>query len=371
VATPELGFPHTGSVLDLPLREVRDADEYVRAAMEWHFNPETGSPFWLAKAEGLGFDPRTDVKGHHDLSLFPNVVNELRDVPIEDLIPRGYGATPPILGVYESGGTTGAPKRVVFLMDWWEQVLDEVHVRLDALGVPRGTNWLSMTPSGPHVIGETMVRLARDRGGVQFAIDLDPRWVKKLIAAGRDEDTEAYTEHLFEQARFLLRTQRVGLLMITGPMLARLADHDDLVELVNEKVRTIWWGGAHIDADTRDVLRDEVFPDVHLFGGLGSTMIGGGPVVERPGTARLPVFDPLSPAITFSVVDPGSGRKVAYGERGQVVMNHVSRSMLLPNNLERDLAIRVEPQAGMVGDAIAEVFPVPVFDNETVIEGVY
>jgi hypothetical protein len=361
----------TESVLDLPLREVHDVDEFVRAAMEWHFNPDTGSPFWLRRAEALDFDPRTDVKGHDDLALFPNIVNELRDMPVEDLIPRGYGDRPPIVGVYESGGTTGAPKRVVFLRDWWDQVLAEVSTRLDTLGFPRDANWLSMTPSGPHVIGETMVRLARDRGGVAFFVDLDPRWVKKLIADGRTEEADAYTAHLFEQARFLLRTQRISVLMITGPMLARLGQHDDLVDLVNEKVHTVLWGGATLDPDTRDLLRTEVFPEVNIRGGLGSTMIGGGPVLERPDTADMPVFDPLSPAITFSVVDPETGRKVAYGERGRVVMNHVSRSMLLPNNLERDLAVRVESLPGMVGDAIAEVYPVQVFEDEAVIEGVY
>lgn len=361
----------TGSVLDLPLGEVRDPDEYVRAAMEWHFNPDTGSPFWLRRAETLDFDPRSDVKSHDDLALFPNVANEFRDVPIEDLIPRGYGDKPPILGVYESGGTTGAPKRVVFLSDWWERLLAELHPRLDVLGMPRGVNWLVTTPDGPHVVGETMRRLAMDRGGVPFFIDLDPRWVKRLIGAGKADEADAYMAHLFDQARLLLRTQKIGVLMITGPMLARLAQHDDLLELVRAQVSAIMWGGATLDPDTRDLLRTEVFPDIALIGGLGSTMIGSGPVLERPGTAETPVFDPLPPAITFSVVDPRTREKVAYGERGQVIMNHVSRSLLLPNNLERDLALRVEALPGMVGDALSEVRPVQVFEDEDVIEGVY
>lgn len=361
----------TDSVLDLPLSAVRDADEFVRAAMEWHFSPSTGSPFWLDRAASLDFDPRSDVKGHGDLALFPNVVNEMRDVPYEDLIPRGYGDRPPIVGVYESGGTTGAPKRVVILSDWWEQLLEEVHARLDVLGVPRGANWLAMAPSGPHVVGETMVRFARDRGGVAFFVDLDPRWVKKLMGAGRNDEAGAYMAHLFDQARFLLRTQRIGVLMMTGPMLGRLAQHEDLVELVREKVSAIVWGGASLDPDSLDLLRNEVFPEITIIGGLGSTMIGGGPVMQRPGRTDMSIFDPIPPAITFSVIDPRSGQKVAYGERGQVVMNHVSRSMLLPNNLERDLAIRVEALPGQVGDAIAEVYPVPVFEDDAVIEGVY
>jgi hypothetical protein len=52
-------------------------------------------------------------------------------------------------------------------------------------------------------------------------------------------------------------------------------------------------------------------------------------------------------------------------------MNHVSKNMLLPNNLERDLATRIKPQAGQVGDSVADVSPVAQFGNEAVIEGVY
>lgn len=361
----------TGSVLDLPLRSVPDADEFVRAAMAWHFDQDTGSPFWLAKAASLDFDPRVDVKGHDDLVLFPNVVNELRDVPFEDLIPRGYGDHPPILGVYESGGTTGAPKRLPILRDWWDQLFEVLHARLDEAGMPRNVNWLAVCPTGPHIVGETMVRWARDRGGVPFFVDLDPRWVKKLIAAGRDDEVNAYLTHLVDQMRYVLRTQRIGVLMATGPLLARIAQQDDLVDLINEKVRAIFWGGATLDPDTRELLRKEVFPGITICAGYGSTMIGGGPALGRPGSDETQIFDPVPPAITFSVVDPATGQKVAYGERGQVVMNHVSRSMLLPNNLERDLAVRVEALPGMVGDAVADVHPVRVFEDETVIEGVY
>jgi phenylacetate-coenzyme A ligase PaaK-like adenylate-forming protein len=361
----------TGSVLDLPLRSVPDPDEFVRAAMAWHFGPDTGSPFWLAKAASLGFNPRVDVKGYDDLALFPNVVNELRDVPFEDLIPRGYGDHPPVLGVYESGGTTGAPKRLPILRDWWDQLFEVLHARLDEAGMPRNVNWLALCPTGPHIVGETMVRWAHDRGGVPFFVDLDPRWVKKLIAARRDDEAAAYMSHLVDQMRYVLRTQRIGVLMATGPLLARIAQHDDLVDLINEKVRAIFWGGASLDPDTRDLLREEVFPGITICAGYGSTMIGGGPALGRPGSDDMQIFDPVPPAITFSVVDPQTGQKVAYGERGQVVMNHVSRSMLLPNNLERDLAVRIEALPGMVGDAVADVHPMRVFDDETVIEGVY
>jgi phenylacetate-coenzyme A ligase PaaK-like adenylate-forming protein len=359
-------------LLDAAFDVQPDPDEFVRAAMDWHFSSRTGSPFWLERAGSLEFDPRADVKSFEDLALFPNVTNELREVPAEDLIPQRYGPHPDVVGVFESGGTTGAPKRVVVLRDWWDRMLAWQVAHLDARGVPRNRNWLALIPSGPHLAGELLRRQSAALGGLCFTIDMDPRWVKKLIAAGKADEAGAYAEHLIDQAAFVLQTQDIGVLMSTPPLLERLARRDDLVELVRQKVQAIAWAGAHMDPDTRQLYRTEVFPGVILEGHYGSTMVLGG-ATERLGlTDEDPcIFDPFSPYITFSVVDPDTGRPVAYGERGQVVMNHVSKSFLLPNNLERDMATRIPPLEGQVGDSVADVSPVHRFDDETVVEGVY
>jgi phenylacetate-coenzyme A ligase PaaK-like adenylate-forming protein len=359
-------------ILDLPLNVSPDPDEFIRAAMEWHFNPETGSPFWVARARSLDFDPRTDVKGHDDLRLFPNVAPELRDVPATDLIPRGYGPRPEVIGIFESGGTTGAPKRVLLMRDWLERMIGAMSANYREHGFKPGTNWLGLVPTGPHIVGELFRRSATTFGAYGFSIDLDPRWVKKLIAEGRGQDAGTYAEHLIDQAAFVLRSQEIGVLMITPPLLERLALREELVELVNEKVHAISWGGTQLDPDSRQLYKTEVFPGVALHGNYGSTMMLG-VAGERPDLAgdQHCVFDPLSPYTTFSVVDPASHQPVGYGERGQVVVSHVSKSFLLPNNLERDLAIRIAPADGQVGDSVANVGPVATFESEAVIEGVY
>jgi hypothetical protein len=360
------------TILELPFDAHPDPDEYIQAAMRWHFGPDTGSRFWLERASSLEFDPLSDVRGFDDLTLFPNVTDELRDVCAADLIPRGYGDHPDVVGVFESGGTTGPPKRTVFLRDWWDGNLTWTTDRYEAHGFPRDRGWLALFPSGPHMVGEMLRSQAAALGGVPFAIDMDPRWVKKLYAAGRDDEAEAYAEHLIDQAGYLLETQDIGVVASTPPLLERLARRDDLVELVRQKVRAIMWGGAHMDADTRALLRDEVFPGVALCGLYGSTMVLGGALERRGLGAEDPcIFDPVSPHISFWVIDPETGRKVDYGARGQVVMHHVSKSFLLPNNLERDVATRVRPPEGQVGDSVADVAPVARFEGETVIEGVY
>jgi hypothetical protein len=362
----------TYDVLDLPATVRPDPEEFIRAAMQWHFSPETGSEFWLQRARTLDFDPRTDVTRFEDLSRFPNVVNELREVPVTALVPRGYHGNADVVGVFESGGTTGAPKRVVALRDWLDRLGDWCDAGLDRHGFPRGAQWLGVTPSGPHIVGELFRRSARTHGSLAFSVDLDPRYVKRAISEGRGAEADAYAEHVIDQVAHVLRTQDIGVMAITPPLLARLACRDDLVELVNTKVRAIRWGGTQLDPDTRDLYRDEIFPDTVLYGHYGSTMVLG-IAGQRAGSGPDDpcVFDPFAPYNTFGVVDEVTREPVPYGYRGQVVMNHVSRSLLLPNNLERDLATRIEPLPGQIGDAVADIAPVAVFEEEIVVEGVY
>ena len=52
-------------------------------------------------------------------------------------------------------------------------------------------------------------------------------------------------------------------------------------------------------------------------------------------------------------------------------MNHISKGMFIPNNLERDEAIRMPGPAGQLSDSVSEVRPVASFEGEAVIEGVY
>ena len=118
-ATGSAAWPiSTSRCWTCPRAPPEDPEAYLRAAIAWHFGEDTGRRFWLRTAQTLNFDPLTDVKTFADLRLFPNLLNELRNVPIEDLIPRGYGSPPPVPQIFESGGTTGAPKRTVQLPDW-------------------------------------------------------------------------------------------------------------------------------------------------------------------------------------------------------------------------------------------------------------
>jgi len=80
------------AILSLPYGTRPDPDEYLRSAMAWHFGTDTGSPFWLARAATLGFDPISEIRSYTDLARFPNLTDELRDV--DRLIAAIGGAMP-------------------------------------------------------------------------------------------------------------------------------------------------------------------------------------------------------------------------------------------------------------------------------------
>lgn len=349
---------------------VENPEAYLRAAIAWHFGQDTGSPFWLRIAETLAFNPLTDVNTFADLRLFPNLVNELRNVPVEDLVPRGYGSPRPIPQIFESGGTTGAPKRTAQLPDWIAQVIRWQTEDFATGGFLPGRGFLCLMPSGPHGVGYFSRMVAGQLGSVFHGIDIDPRWVKKIAARNAAAEVAAYIDHVIEQAVFVLQTQNVANMHTTPPLLEAIARNDRVVDLVNEKIRYLLLSGAHVDGDTLDLLRD-VFPKTTITMAFGSTMVLSQTVTRTADDSGTFVFDPRSPYVVFWVVDPDTGEQVPYGELGQLVMNHVSKGMFIPNNLERDMAIRMPGLATQVGDSVSAVRPVTVFEGEAVIEGVY
>ena len=189
------------SLLDVPRSvPVDDPEAYLRAAIAWHFGEETGCAFWLRAAKTLDFNPLTDVHTFADLRLFPNLLSELRTEPVEDLIPRGYGSPSPVPQIFESGGTTGAPKRTIQLPDWIEQTVEWQTEDFATGGFLGGRGFLCMMPSGPHGVGYFSRLVSERLGSVFHTIDLDPRWVKKIAARNAAGEVTAYVDHLVEQA---------------------------------------------------------------------------------------------------------------------------------------------------------------------------
>ena len=70
---------------------------------------------------------------------------------------------------------------------------------------PPGSDWLMLGPSGPRRLRLAVEYLAQYRGGICFLVDLDPRWVNKLIQYGKHQELDLYKNHVIDQALNILR----------------------------------------------------------------------------------------------------------------------------------------------------------------------
>ncbi len=344
-----------------------DLRTHLRRMLQWHFDPETGTPFWLDRAADLGFDPLTDVHELTDLRRFPDVSEELRTVDVARLIPRGKADRP--FAVYESGGTLGRPKRIVEHSSRLANVrwVSEV---LRGHGFPDEGNWLHVGPTGPHIVGRSVRLLAEYRTSACFTIDFDPRWVKRLIATERPDLAAEYVEHVLDQVAQIAADQDVAVLFVTPPVLEALVARTELYERLAGTLRALIWSGTSISGTSLRLIEEEFFPNASVVGLYGNSLMGIAPQrVRRPGDEHLCVFRPYWPNAQVEVLEPETGLEVAYGERGRVLVHLLSEDMFLPNVAERDTAVRLRPAAGD-GVELADVQPYRG-TARTVIEGVY
>ena len=147
----------TDSSLETRAREARERlDAWTQEMMEWHFNPNTGAPFWVEHAKKLPFDPRKDVRTYDDLHLFGNFQDEwLRGGPVTRWVPKGIAGKP--IFVFETGGSTGIPKSRIASEDFridYEQFSET----LPDDAFPKGANWLSVGPTGPRRLPRSLRR---------------------------------------------------------------------------------------------------------------------------------------------------------------------------------------------------------------------
>ncbi|MEI5097538.1 hypothetical protein RB200_01310 [Streptomyces sp. PmtG] len=265
-----------------------DLDAWTRRMMRWHFSPETGSPFWVGRLPRLGFDPIADVDCFAALDAFGLFDKaELRAASALDLRPRGYRDRP--FRVFETGGTTGAPCRIVNVTRLAYDV-EIYRTVLEARGVAGG-DVLAMTPSGPHAYGHFVEGLADSWRGAVFAIDFDPRWVKASLRAGGEAD--AYTSHLVEQTLTLLTAERPALLFTTSRLLLELAMRLPR-PLHSYGIRAVCTGGTTCSAAEAAFLRQEHLEGVQWISTRTATRWRATPC--RPTRCRARPRCPRAPA---------------------------------------------------------------------------
>jgi phenylacetate-coenzyme A ligase PaaK-like adenylate-forming protein len=339
--TPGKPTPVTGATLDKKVKNARtQLDAQVREIVRWHFSPETGTPFWLEKAKEFTFDPLKDVNGWDDIKKFPFFEDDwLRGGPVRRWVPKAYADR----GVYvfETGGTTGIPKSRVVIDDFkidYEMFSDTLPDKF----FPRGSNWLMLGPSGPRRLRLAVEHLCQYRGGISFCIDLDPRWVVKLIKKGWMDHLKAYQEHCVDQALTILSAGHDVKCMFTTPKLL-----DALCKRLEEKGTTlakagitgVFCGGTEMTSQwIRFAIEEYLGPDVYIAPTYGNTLMGLA-AAEMP-TAKekykIAYYAPQPRAVAEVVDFKDYNQPVPVGQTGRVLLTTLTKEFFVPRFAERD-----------------------------------
>jgi hypothetical protein len=343
-------------------------DAWVREVVAWHFDPATGTPFWLERARGLGFDPRREVRTYDDLDRFGPFQDEwLRGGPVQRWVPKGYAGRP--VSVFETGGSTGVPKARISIDDFRIDY-EMFSATLPDEFFPKGADWLHVGPSGPRRLRLAIEHLCQHRGGICFMVDLDPRWVIKLVKAGEMAMMERYKQHVVDQALTLLRAHEgIRCLFTTPKLLEALCEKASLKKL---GITGVFCGGTEMTPQFHRFAVEELLEGAYFAPTYGNTLMGL--ATHNPRAEGGPwdiLYYPPAPRAMMEVVDPERPeRVVAYGETGRVRLTTLTKEFFMPRFLERDEAEREPPCALYPWDGVRNVRPFSGLAS-TVVEGVY
>ena len=350
-----------------------ELDACVREMMEWHFNPETGCQFWIDWAAKAGWDPRREVTSFADLRKFGLFEDEwLRGGPVRRWVPRALQDRP--ISVFETGGTTGVPKSRINIDDfridyeWFSNTLPDEHF-------PRGSNWLMVGPSGPRRLRLAVEHLAQHRGGICFMVDLDPRWVIKLINKAWTEHLQAYKDHVIDQAVTILGAGHdIKCLFTTPKLLEALALRLDKMGTTIRKagITGIFSGGTEFTPQWNRFAQEELLDGAYMTPTYGNTLMGLAPSEPSgPHNNFKITYHAPQPRAAVQVVDfDDPWRVVDYGQTGRVKLTTLTKEFFMPGFLERDEGEREPPYEKYPWDGVSGVRPYRAFAATTTV-GVY
>jgi hypothetical protein len=343
-------------------------DAWVREVVAWHFDPANGTPFWLDFAAQAGWDPRSTVRGFADLARFGFFHDEwLRGGPVRRWVPRGFAGRP--VSIFETGGSTGVPKARISIDDFRIDY-EQFSATLPDEFFPMGADWLQVGPTGPRRLRLAVEHLCQFRGGICFMVDLDPRWVIKLIKAGDMAQMERYKLHVVEQALTLLKAHdNIRCLFTTPKLLEALCEKASLKKL---GITGVFCGGTEMTPQFHRFAVEELMEGAYFAPTYGNTLMGL--AVHKPRRTGDPwdvIYYPPAPRAVIEVVGPSEpDRVVAYGETGRVRLTTLTKEFFMPRFLERDEAEREPPCALYPWDGARNVRPFSKL-QASVVEGVY
>ena len=342
-------------------------DAHLKEIINWHFSPETGCPYWLEWAK-KNFDPRKEINTFADVLKFPHFADEsLRDLQPEIWVPAQFKGKP--FSIFETGGTTGMPKQRI---GWNDYKVDysEFSEKISDEHFPRGGAWLMMGPTGPRRLRLAIEHLANVRGSSCYFIDLDPRFVKKVISNKQFDVAKQYMAHVVDQAATILKHRKVSGLFTTPKLLEALAEQ---VNLHDAGIRGVFCGGTSMKPqEVRFIVEELLEGRIGFYPTYGNTLMGlAASVPLLPEDNFSVTYYAPQPRAVLRVVNPNKTEEtVAYGTWGRVELTTLTREFFMPRFLERDETIRRAPRAPYAWDGVGDVRPFGAMEK-TIVEGVY
>ncbi len=357
-------------------------DAHIRQVIEWHFNPNTGSDFWLEQVSSgaLGFDPREKVFGFDDLvKHFPNFDGDrhLRTVPAHRWQPKGMPGGN--WSMFMTGGTTGDPKR-----RWGRRSMDpdisdyawdytEFSRHLPEAGFPKGGSCLYIGPGGPRRLPLGVEILAHLRDAGFNTVDMDVAWMKDPNNASK----KAYKDELVRRAIGAIRRDKPNWVFCPPVLVEAIGE---VMDWTQTNVKGVFAGGTEMDPETvRNIMENLFQGKIHFVPTYGNALVG----LARPRTIAThtnPIekqrpysitYQPLQPRTLLRVVKADDTRQlVEYGERGIVEITTATLQWFMPRFLERDEAENVEPTEEYPWPGVCEVGP-PAALRGSIAKGVY
>jgi phenylacetate-coenzyme A ligase PaaK-like adenylate-forming protein len=344
-----------------------ELNAHLLEIIQWHFSPETGCPFWLEWAS-KNWDPRKEVRTFDDLLKFPHFQDEyLRDLQPESWVPAAFKGKP--YNIFETGGTTGMPKQRI---GWNDYKVDysEFSDKISDAHFPRGGAWLMMGPTGPRRLRLAIEHLANVRGSSCYFIDLDPRWVKKVLAEKKFDQAKAYMGHVVDQAATILKHRKVTGLFTTPKLLEALAEK---VNLWDAGIRGVFCGGTSMKPqEVRFIVEELLENRIGFYPTYGNTLMGlAASVPLAPEDQFSVTYYAPQPRAVLRVVNPANTAEVVeYGAFGRVELTTLTKEFFMPRFLERDEAIRRAPRPPYAWDGVGDVRPFGAMEKN-IVEGVY
>ena len=301
------------------------AAAHLSQVLAIHFDPEGGAPYWLARQVELGFDVLHEIRQIDDLPrLGPMNAADLCERPLRDFVPRSRHNTLAGAIVTETGGTSGSPKRTVFLRSEFQAAfVTPFVIAAERAGFPRAAPWVWIGPSGPHVIAQAAGACATALGSpLPFSVDFDPRWYRRLVdgSVGR----QRYLEHVLDQALLIINHEPIEVVFTTPPILAELAQR--MAPAQRARVRGVHHGGMRITTEFLAAAQTEWFPHAVHLAGYGNSLFGVCMEFGGPPTRPLRYY-PF-----------GDRHQVRVADDGTVWMSRLDETILIANLRERDVA---------------------------------